>query len=133
MNSRSNLMVVTAALEASAGLIFLIVPALVIWLLLGIEEALPETLLMVRIGGAALLTMGIMCWGARKDHGSEALGGVVSGMMFYNTAAVVLLAMTGATASSVGFALWPAVALHVGMAVWCLLELGAISRSPVTQ
>jgi hypothetical protein len=51
------LMVVTALVETATGLLLLAWPALVFVLLLGWRQAAPETLLIGRLAGAAVISM----------------------------------------------------------------------------
>jgi hypothetical protein len=108
---------ITAGLEAGAGLALLVAPALVIAFLFGSSEI--ETAIAIgRLAGAALLSLGAACWGARHDAGSAASRALVNGLLIYNTA-VVALAFSGSF-GQVTLPLWPAVLVHGAMAVWCL-------------
>ena len=108
---------VTAGLEVGAGLALVVAPALVIRLLLGLHEI--ETGVVIgRLAGAALLSLGAACWWARHDGGSVAARGLVSGLLIYN-AAVVALALSGSF-GSLGPLLWAAVVVHGAMAIWCV-------------
>ena len=77
-------------LEAGAGLTLLVAPALVIAFLFGsseIETAIP----IGRLAGAALVSLGVACWGARHDAGSAASRAIVNGLLIYNAAVVALI------------------------------------------
>jgi hypothetical protein len=115
-------LIVTAFVEAGAGLCLLVLPALPIALLLGLTQAAPETLLVCRIAGAALLCIGIASWLARNDHRTSAQLGLVIGILLYDVAAAVLLGFAGVALNMVGLALWPAVVLHALLAAWCFAE-----------
>jgi hypothetical protein len=108
----------TAFIEAGAGLSLLISPAVATWLLLGVRTPSPEALVVGRVGGAALLAIGVACWFARDDRGSRARG-LLWAILVYNAGACAVLAFAGSMPSAVGVALWPAVDLHAGMTVWC--------------
>ena len=122
----SNLLLVTAFAEAGVGLTLLLSPPFVAGLLLGVSLDAPAALIVGRIAGAALLSLGAACWLARNDGPSRARRGLIAAMLLYNSAAAAVLAHAGAGVGLVGFLMWPAVALHAVLAVWCI----ACLRSP---
>ena len=115
-----NLLIVTALVETTTGLMLLASPTLVVGLLLGASLEAPAALVVARITGAALLSLGCACWLARDDGANRAGRGLVAAMLLYNCVAVAVLANAGAGARLVGVLMWPAVALHAALAVWCL-------------
>jgi hypothetical protein len=114
------LLVATALAEAGVGLPLLLSPPLVAGLLLGVSLDAPAALIVGRIAGAALLSLGVACWLARDDGPSSARRGLVTAMLLYNCAAGAVLAHAGASVRLVGVLMWPAVALHAVLAVWCI-------------
>lgn len=119
------LFVTTALLEAGAGLGLLGVPALAVGLIFGIPAPSPEALVVARIGGAALLALGVACWIARDDRGSRAERGLLWGLLLYNAGACAVLAFAGAVQHMAGIALWPVALLHALMASWCAVRVRA--------
>jgi hypothetical protein len=117
------LLIVTALVEVATGLILLVSPTLVVAFLLGASLDAPAALVVARMAGAALLSLGGACWLARDDGPSRARRGLVAAMLLYNTVAVAILASAGAGARLVGVLTWPAVGLHVALAVWCIASL----------
>jgi hypothetical protein len=115
-----HLLVVTAFVEAGAGLALLWSPPLVADLLLGARLDAPAALIVARIAGAALLSLAIACWLARDDGSSRGARGVVLAMLLYNSAAGAVLANAAASVGLVGVLMWPAVALHAVLALWCV-------------
>jgi hypothetical protein len=113
------LLIVTTLIEAPIGLMLLVAPPLVAGLLLGASLDAPAFLIVGRMAGAALLSLGVACWLARDDGPSLALRGLIPAILLYNCAAVVVLAHAGAVVGLVGVLMWPAVALHAALAVWC--------------
>jgi hypothetical protein len=111
------LLIVTALVETATGLMLLVSPTLVVAFLLGASLDAPAALVVGRIAGAALLSLGVACWLAR-DGLSLALRGLIAAMLLYNCAAAAVLAHAGAVVGFVGVLLWPAVALHAALAVW---------------
>jgi hypothetical protein len=116
------LLIVTALVETPIGLMLLVSPALVVAFLLGVSLDAPAALIVGRIAGAALLSLGGACWLAR-DGPSRARRGLVAAMLLYNCAAGAVLANAAAGVGLVGVLMWPAVALHAVLAVWCVASL----------
>jgi len=127
-----SLLIVTAALETAIGLALLGVPSLVISLLLGGSLDAPAALLVARVTGAALLSLGVACWLARNDEKSRAAVGLVTAMLLYNAAAVLVLLYASIGLALSGIGLWPAVLLHAALAVWCIACLRNQRVSPST-
>jgi hypothetical protein len=98
-------------------------------LLLGLSEAAPETLLVGRVAGAALLAIGVASWLARGDSAGPAQLGVLIGILIYDGAAAALLGHAGLVLGFAGIALWPAVVLHTALAGWCVLCLCGTSTT----
>jgi hypothetical protein len=116
----NHLLAVTAVIEAGTGLVLVASPPLPVTLVFGAPLYTPAALTVARLAGTALLTLGIACWLARRDGQSRAATGLVAAMLFYNLAAVAVLADAGSGPGPVGIALWPAVVLHAAMAVLCI-------------
>lgn len=122
-----NLLVLTAVIEAGAGLVFLIAPSVAAMLLFGSSPDAPVALMVTRLTGAALVTLGTVCWLACADPESRTAAGVVASMLFYNLAALAILVAAGIK-GLVGITLWLGVVLHSAMAVWCFACLRARTR-----
>jgi hypothetical protein len=114
------LLIVTALVETATGLMLLVSPPLVAAFLLGASLDAPAALVVARIAGAGLLSLGCACWLARNDGPNRAVPGLVAAMLLYNSVAVAVLTNAGAGARLVGVLTWPAVALHAALAVWCI-------------
>jgi hypothetical protein len=119
------LLIVTALAEAGTGLLLLVWPSVLFALLLGVDQATPETICCARIAGAALLAIGVACWIGRSDAHTSTQLGLLIGVLIYDVAAAVILAYTGLFVNLVGIALWPAVVLHGALACWCVVCLWA--------
>ena len=117
------LLIVSAVVETAIGLTLLLSPPLVAGLLLGASLDAPAALIVGRMTGAALLSLGGACWLARNDGSSRARRALVASMLLYNCAAVAILAHAGAGVRLVGVLMWPTVVLHAGLAVWCIVCL----------
>jgi hypothetical protein len=116
---RRHLLILTALGEGGTGIVLLVLPSIPLALLLGVDQSSAETLFFARIAGAALLALGIACWGGRSDKQGAAHYGLLSAVLAYDVAAAVILAYTGLFLGLVGIALWLAVVLHAALAVWC--------------
>ena len=114
------LMTVTALVETGTGLLLLVWPALVLALLFGWRQVAPETLLIGRVAGAAVISIGVASWPARRDTGSPAQLGVLAGLLTYNVVVTLVLVFAGAVLRMIGIVLWPAVVYHAALAAWCL-------------
>jgi hypothetical protein len=117
------LFVMTAVIEAGAGLVLIIWPSAAVMLLLGSSLDNPAGLTLGRVAGAALLALGVACWLARHDAESPSAAGLIMAMLLYNSATVLFLAIANISAGLVGIALWPAVVVHAAMAVWCIAHI----------
>jgi hypothetical protein len=117
------LQTVTAVVETGAGLALMGFPSVTASLLLGtpLNSSAAESL--ARVGGAAILTLAIVCWLARRHANRLALQGLVAAMAFYNIAVAAVLASASLGEELRGPLLWPAVAFHVAMSVWCVTIL----------
>jgi hypothetical protein len=116
-------LLLTALLEVGTGLLLLIVPSVPLALLLGVNEAQPETPFVGRIAGGALLAIGVASWLARNDVQSAAQFGLLVGILIYDAAAAALLAYASLGLGMAGIALWPAVVIHSALALWDVLIL----------
>ena len=117
---RKNLLIVTAVIEAGYGLVFVVLPSTAVKLLFGSSLDAPAALMVGRLTGAALITLGVACWIARLDVESRTAAGLVTAMFLYNLAAIAILTSAGAGLGLVGFFLWLGVVFHSVMAIWCL-------------
>jgi hypothetical protein len=125
LSSTKSLLTVTAVVEVGTGLLLLVAPSLTAETLFGAGLVSPGSRLMGRIGGAALLAIGLSCWLERNREGSARAIGLVAGLVVYN-AAVVMLIVHGALVDGVrGLGSWPAVGLHSMLLVWCSARLRA--------
>lgn len=78
---------------------------------------------MGRLGGAALVSLGVACYLAREAASTGSQRGLLWGMLLYNGAACLILGLAGALTAMQGMALWPAVVLHAVMTAWCAAAL----------
>ena len=125
LSSTKSLLIVSAVVEVGTGLLLLVAPSLTAEVLFGAALVSPGSRLIGRIGGAALLAIGLSCWLERYREGSARAIGLVAGLLVYN-AAVVVLVVHGALVDGVsGFGSWPAVGLHSVLLAWCSARLRA--------
>lgn len=114
------LLVASAVIEIGIGLTLLASPGLTASILINAPFDSPADSVVGRVAGAALLALGFTCWRARLDVHSPAANGIISAMLLYNAAAVVVLTYAGIGLRLFSIALWPVVVLHVVMAIWCI-------------
>jgi len=117
------LLLVTALLEVLTGLALLATPSLVVSVLLGTVLDSSTGTVLARVAGAALLSLGLVAWLARKLPRSPAAGGLVQALLFYNAAVAAVLIHAHVALGVSGVGLWPAVIVHVAMAGWCILRM----------
>ena len=118
-----SLFMLMAAMEVAIGLALLGSPTLPVSLLLGVSLDTAGSLMVARVAGAALLSLGVACWLARDDGQSRAMRGLLAAMLLYNVAAAALLVYAGLGLALAGVGLWPTVVLHAALAVWCIAFL----------
>jgi hypothetical protein len=119
VRGEGRLLTATALIEVGAGLSLLGLPALGIWLLLGVQAPSPEALVVSRVFGAGLLAIGLACWLARDDRGSRSQHGLLWGLLVYNVGMCSVLVFAGWVSQMSGVALWPVVGLHAVMDLVC--------------
>ena len=100
---------VAAVIEAATGVALMIHPPLLSHLLLG-EGVSGAGMALGRVGGIALLSLGLACWPGLEsaDVNTPALRALLT----YNLLATLYLAYLGIGGELVGSLLWPAVVLH---------------------
>jgi len=120
------LLTIMAIIESVAGLALLAAPSLVSTILLATPLETAPGLIVARLAGAALLTLGIACWLARPEESSTA--SLIAAMLFYNAAAAALLAYARLGYGLGSVILWPAVLLHAALAAWCAVILRSVRQ-----
>lgn len=109
------LLTITAVVEWLVALALILAPGATVALLLGAETD-SAGLMIGRVAGAALLSLGIACWGARTDLGGAARSGTLRAITFYNAGAGLLLVVFAVTGKAGGMMVWSAGVLHLGLA-----------------
>src|SRR5580692_4849232 len=71
----------------------LCMPTAAVQILLGAPFEAPEGVAVARVGGAALLALGVACWLARGDTKSRAARGLVAAMVIYNLGVALVLGL----------------------------------------
>jgi hypothetical protein len=117
----TSLLVASAVLELAAGVALLVAPTLMAELLLGGGLASPQSALVGRIAGAALLAIGLTCWLERDRDETDERTGLVAGLLIYNLATAGLLTEAAVVGGMCGVLLWPAVLVHAVLLAWCTL------------
>ena len=117
-----NLLTVTAILELGTAVALLIAPSLTAQLLLGAGLGSPESILVARVAGAALLSIGLVCW-LDRNRSPRASMPLVTGLAAYNAIGAALLGYGGVADGMNGIALWPACGAHVALLIWCARSL----------
>jgi len=121
------LLVFTAVLETLTGIGLLMAPVLLIRILLGAEINDPVVVTIARVGGSAIIAIGIVCWQARKDQQSISLRAMTSGLLVYNVAVFVTLAYSAVSYKTTP-ALIAALFVHFALAIFCMSSLQKFRR-----
>lgn len=115
-------LLVSAILEISISLILLALPELLVLVLFGGVLDSLLGLAVARLAGAAILSLGVVCWFGRRDAQSLAAAGIAKGMLLYNIAAAVLF-LSLRYAGMPGMGLLPGAAVHAALAGWSIFCL----------
>jgi hypothetical protein len=121
------LLVCAAVIEIITGIGLLLAPVLLIQILLGAEINDPVVVTIARVGGSAIIAIGIMCWQARKDQQGTGLKALTSGLLVYNAVVFVTLAYS-AYSYKITPALIAALIVHFVLAIFCISALQKFRR-----
>ena len=102
MDATMKVLAATAVAEIATGVALLIVPSRVGELLIGTALAGP-TVVVARVAGIALVSLGLACWPLTP----------LLGMLTYSVLAMLYLGCKGLDGEATGPLLWPAVGLHL--------------------
>ena len=114
------LLIVTAAVELATGTALLITPSLTTELLLGAGLGSSASVMVGRVAGAALFSIGLNCWLERDRDRSGPRTGLVVGLLAYNVSIPVLLTYAAINENMSGIAFWPGIGLHSVLSIWCV-------------
>ena len=106
------LVMVSSAIEAATGLGLIADPGLVVRLLLGTDLS-GGGIALSRVGGVALLALGLACWPSVDKVTAQA----TSALFTYNFLAAIYLGYLGAAGGFVSYLLWPVCVLHALLAL----------------
>jgi hypothetical protein len=87
----------------------MVAPQVVARLLFGVEVT-GVAVVIGRVTGIALLSLGLGCWLGRNE--ADGASAALSGMLIYDLLVTIYLAFVGVGTEYVGPLLWPAVAAH---------------------
>jgi hypothetical protein len=124
------LLMVKTAVEVLAGLAFVLAPSALFVILLGVPLDTPGAYAF-RMFGAAIFSIGLMCWVAHEDSASTSVRRLLIVTAFYDVAFVAILLGARFFEGLSGIALWPTALLHLGLAVSCFfcLRQGSLVRA----
>jgi hypothetical protein len=105
---------VAAAVEAVTGLALIVAPQVVARLLFGVE-VMGVAIVIGRVTGIALLSLGLGCWIGR--HEADGGRAALIAMLSYDLLVTIYLAAVALGTEFVGGFLWPAVAVHAALTV----------------
>ncbi len=122
MNTKS-LLIVTAVVELGAGSALFIAPSLTAERMLGAGLGSPVAVMVGRVAGAALVSIGLICWLERDRARNGSRAGLVTGLLAYNISIPALLTYAAVIDNVSGIAFWPGIGLHSVLSVWCVASL----------
>jgi hypothetical protein len=102
----------------------------VLALLFGWRQGTAEMLVMGRVAGAGVLSIGVMSWTARREAWTAAQLGVLVGLVTYNAVSAAVLVWAAFALGMVGVLLWPAVVYHVALLAWGAAGLCGRAAAP---
>ena len=105
------LLLIAVVSEAATGAALLIVPGLVGRLLFG-QELNGLTVIVARLAGFGLFSLGLACRPSREATPTQAFA-----MVIYNLFAAIYLVYLGIQGQWIGVLLWPAAFLHVVLSI----------------
>jgi len=106
------LVTLAAALEAATGIALIADPGFVARVLLGVGMS-DGGIAVGRVGGFALISLGLACWPSGSDAGTQAILALTA----YNLLAAFYLGYLRVGGGFVSHLLWPACALHALLAL----------------
>ncbi len=131
MNTRL-LLIVTAVVESATGAALLIAPSLTAELMLGAGLDSPASVMVGRVTGSALISIGLICWLERDRVPGGSRGGLVIGLLAYHISIPVLLTYAAVVENLSGIAFWPGIGLHSVLTIWCVTSLRSSGQAVPT-
>jgi hypothetical protein len=110
---------VVGVIESITGIGLLAAPSLLASLLLGATLDGAVALVVARVCGIALLSLGVACLLSRDESAARATG-LPIGALVYNVGVTGVLAFAGLGLGLGGVLLWLVVIVHTVLAVWCI-------------
>ena len=114
------LLEVMAFINVIAGLALIGIPVFLSGAVLGFPISEPGAIVVSRVAGAAILSLGIVCWMLISEARSRTGKSLVTGMAVFNTLLMLVMvyAITIQNISSPG--LWVVVLVYSVLAGWCI-------------
>ena len=117
------LLIVTAAVELATGAALLIAPSLTAGFMLGAGLDSSVAVMVGRVAGAALVSIGLTCWLERDCARNGPRTGLITGLLAYNISIPALLTYAAVVENVSGIAFWPGIGLHSALAIWCVASI----------
>ena len=107
--------------ELLAGFALCIAPSIAISFLLDTSIREDGGILLGRIAGIALVTLGLACWLSRNVAGNSLV--MIRAMIIYNLGVAGFFIYGNLAEHVSGIGLWPIVFLHIVLGIWCITNL----------
>jgi hypothetical protein len=124
VSRRLDWVTVAAGIEVVTGLVLIIRPSLLGWLMFGAEFSAPGQAL-GRLAGFALLALAFPCWPTLRADRKSALRALV----VFSLLSAIYLIYLGVGRGLAGPLLWPAAAIHAALAMILIREWFKISHA----
>jgi hypothetical protein len=114
------LLQVMAFINVMAGIAFIVFPVFLSWLVLGVSLSEPAAVVVSRIAGVAVLSLGIVCWMVASEGRSKPGKSLVTGLAIYNTLVMMVMVYSITIQDFTSSGLWVVILLHAILAGWCI-------------
>jgi hypothetical protein len=120
-----------AIINILAGVVMIVFPVFLSGAVLGVSLNEPAAIVVLRVAGVAILSLGIVCWMVASEGRSKPGKSLVTGLAIYNTLIMMIIAYTITIQNFTSPGLWVVILLHAIFAGWCIRT--AINFSIVTR
>ncbi|HEY9114831.1 MAG TPA: hypothetical protein VIN10_09015 [Bacteroidales bacterium] len=111
---------ITAFLEGITGVVLILVPQWIVYLLFSIPLEGTGGMIAARIAGIAIIFLALLCWFSRNEKSNHIL---MTSLLFYNLAIIAIFLDAFFVHYLSGFFFWLVVLAHTALGVWGLFVM----------